>query len=67
MVGLTTRMNNTGEMIKDFFQTGDFKTKCPRISCAFSKATSEPDTRKCEVGSKTFLVAGKDICGKSDN
>lgn len=66
-MGLTTRMNNTGEMINDFFQTGDFKTKCPRISCAFSKATSEPDTRRCELGSKTFLVAEKEICGKSDN
>lgn len=66
-MGLTTRMNNSGGMIKDFFQTGDFKTKCPRISCAFSKATSEPDTRRCKLGSKTFLVAEKEICGKSDN
>lgn len=64
LADLTSRMNNAGSMIEDFFQTGNFKTKCPKIICPFTKATSQPDIRKCNIGSKTFVVAGKEICGE---
>lgn len=58
-------MDNAGRMIEDFFQTGNFKTKCPKITCPFTKATSMPDIRKCNIGSKTFIVQGKEICGEA--
>lgn len=58
-------MDSAGRMIEDFFQTGNFKTKCPKITCPFTKATSKPDIRKCNIGSKTFIVQGKEICGEA--
>lgn len=58
-------MDSAGGMIEDFFQTGNFKTKCPKITCPFTKATSKPDIRKCNIGSKTFIVQGKEICGEA--
>lgn len=58
-------MDNAGRMIEDFFQTGNFKTKCPKITCPFTKVTSKPDIRKCNIGSKTFIVKGKEICGET--
>lgn len=56
-------MTNAGRKILDFFQTGSFKTKCPKIPCSFTKSVPQEDIRKCKVGSVT-LNLDQEICGK---
>ncbi|XP_061188817.1 uncharacterized protein LOC133196991 [Saccostrea echinata] len=59
---LVNRMTAAGAAIEMFFQTGTFKTRCPKIFCPFKKALAKTDTRTCEVGSVVYNVANQDIC-----